>query len=118
MEIAIVGPRSFANYLLFRMFLRDCLNANNLKPTLIVSGDATGTDSMARKLAERNKIPYEGHPPDYVNHPPKIAPIIRNTTIVERARVVIAFWDKESRGTKDVITKTKAAGKPLYEIYI
>ena len=42
--------------------------------------------------------------------------IVRNTQIIENADVVFAFWDGQSKGTKDSITKAKKLQKELHII--
>ena len=41
---------------------------------------------------------------------------MRNTQIIENANMVFAFWDEQSKGTKDSITKAKKLQKELYII--
>ena len=41
------------------------------------------------------------------------AGMMRNSQIVEKADLVVAFWDGESRGTADTIEKAQLAGKDL-----
>lgn len=47
----------------------------------------------------------------------KAAGFMRNQTIVDRSDEVYAFWDGESRGTKDTINKTLRARKNLTVIF-
>jgi hypothetical protein len=51
-------------------------------------------------------------PADWDKHG-KAAGFLRNTTIIENADWVVAFWDGTSRGTSDSIKKAHAAGKPI-----
>jgi hypothetical protein len=41
---------------------------------------------------------------------------MRNTQIVEHSDIVVAFWDRKSRGTVDTMEKAKKAGKRLIVI--
>mgnify|MGYP001600537660 CR=1 FL=1 len=87
------------------------------KDTVIVSGGAPGVDTFAWKWAETYGLPEpiiirpKWLRPD--GSLDKAAGFARNTQIVETSDVVIAFWDGESRGTKDTITKARKAGKLL-----
>jgi hypothetical protein len=78
----------------------------------IVSGGAKGADTLAALYAELRQLPLSVHLPNWQLHG-KRSGMMRNTLIVEEADMVIAFWDGSSRGTKDTIDKTVAAGKPL-----
>jgi hypothetical protein len=43
-----------------------------------------------------------------------VAGLKRNTDIVNASDIILAFWDGQSRGTKDTITKATKAQKPLF----
>lgn len=106
MRVAIVGSREFPAPQMVRGF---CLG---LDPgTIVVSGAARGVDKVAANCArsfglEVIEIPFkEGLG--------KAGGPARNTEIVARCDVMVAFWDGESTGTADAITKARRAGKLL-----
>lgn len=107
MKIAIVGSRS--------------LTIDNLAQYLpdnieeIISGGAKGIDMAARAYAEKNAIRLLEFLPDYRKFG-KAAPFVRNKAIVEAADFVLAFWDGESRGTKNVIENCRRNGVPFQVI--
>jgi len=70
---------------------------------------------MAMDWAIKRGIPYQSYPPDYAAYPerPRIAPLARNTTLVQLCTMVLAIWNGSSVGTKDTMTKAANAGKPL-----
>jgi predicted Rossmann-fold nucleotide-binding protein len=70
--------------------------------TVIISGGAGGVDELARLAAEQKEIPCVQILPDYPRYG-KRAPLMRNVEIVERADLVLAFWDFASRGTASVL---------------
>lgn len=72
--------------------------------TAIISGGAMGVDSLARQAAERLGLPFTEYLPDYATFG-KLAPIVRNSTIVENSDMLLAFWDYRSRGTRDALLK-------------
>jgi len=47
----------------------------------------------------------------------KKAGFLRNTTIIENAEVVVAFWDGRSRGARDSIGKANKLKKDTFIIY-
>ena len=80
--------------------------------TAIISGGAIGVDALAREAAERLNIPFTEYRPDYAAFG-KLAPIVRNRTIVENADMLLAFWDYRSRGTRDALLKGMELGKKV-----
>ena len=85
--------------------------------TLIVSGGAKGADSLGEQYAAENNIPTEIYLPDWDKHG-RAAGFIRNTDIIKACDVVMAFWDGESRGTRDSMSKATQLMKEVYvEMY-
>ncbi len=83
--------------------------------TGIVSGGAVGIDTAAKEAANRLGLPIEEFLPDYAQYG-KRAPLVRNERIIERADLVLAFWDGQSHGTRHVIAECLNRGKRV--IYI
>lgn len=105
MKVAIVGSRTYPTADHIFEFI------DNLPTDVeIVSGGAGGPDSWAVWHAKKRGMPTRVFPADWHTHG-KRAGFLRNQTIVDRADVVVAFWDGESRGTADTIAKARAAGK-------
>ena len=104
MKVAVIGSRN--------------LTVNNLEKYLpqgtteIVSGGARGIDSCAKNYANTNGIPLKEFLPNYDEFG-RSAPLLRNLEIIDYADIVLAFWDGKSRGTKFVIDKCRAKGKPV-----
>lgn len=103
MKIAIVGSRD--------------LNANleNFIPknaTEIISGGAIGIDKCAEKYAKENNLKMTVIKPNYKEYGRR-APLIRNLEIIDKADLVIAFWDGKSKGTKFVIEKCREREKQI-----
>lgn len=106
MKYAIVGSRSFTDY----EFLCEKLKTHNPHISMIVSGGAKGADSLASRYAYEHDIPLKEHIPEWDKYG-RAAGMIRNKKIVEGSDVVIAFWDGESRGTKNSIDIAKKLNK-------
>jgi len=104
MKAAIIGSRSLSVPDLYK-YLPEGV-------TEIISGGAKGVDSSAREYALSCGIPITEFLPNYKRYGTS-APLRRNITIIQRADIVIAFWDGHSRGTKFVIDNCKKAGKSL-----
>jgi len=112
MKLAVVGSRGFTDIEVFKETLEDYLSENKIWPTLIISGGAGGVDTLAELWAKEMSIPTKIFKADWNTHG-KAAGMLRNTTIVDTADKVIAFWDGTSRGTKDSINKAKVSKKLL-----
>lgn len=111
MKLAVVGSRGFR----LRMWLCQVLNARRSRISMIITGGAAGVDSMAEDWARAHRVSRmileadwrPGGVLDYSAGPR------RNTLIVEAADSLLAFWDGQSRGTRDVIAKANAKGIPV-----
>lgn len=107
MKVAVIGSRG--------------LKVDNLGEYLpegtteIISGGAKGVDACAREYAIAHNIKLTEFLPEYKKYG-RNAPLLRNISIIERADVVLAFWDGKSRGTKFVIERCYDIGKRIYII--
>ena len=110
-KVAVVGSRDFDRYLL----LKKTLDSHFID--VIVSGGARGADSLAEEYANENNIPTEIYKPDW-NKYGKRAGYIRNKDIVDASDYVIAFWDRQSRGTRSTVNLARKAGKRVIIIDI
>lgn len=110
MTIAVIGSRNFNDY----GRLKACLE--RLKPTKIVSGGSHGADKLAEYYADENGIDKIIHLPEWDKYG-KGAGIVRNQLIIDDCDMVVAFWDKKSRGTRDSITKAHNQSKDILIIY-
>ena len=107
-SVAIVGSRTFNDYDLLKQTMKEL----DFTPSKIVSGGATGADSLGAKYGKENSIPVTIFKPDWTKHG-KSAGFIRNTDIVLASDIVIAFWDGKSNGTRDTINKAKKESKQV-----
>ena len=109
MKIGIVGSRNLVVSNLDEYVLEEC--------TEIISGGAIGVDKCAADYAKSKNILLTEILPEYQIYG-KGAPLIRNKVIVEKADMIIAFWDEKSNGTKFVIDYANKLGKPCKVITI
>lgn len=110
MNVAIIGSRSIKCSNFIETKLSELHKSLNF--TLVISGGALGVDSIATNWAESNSIKTKTFKPDYsasINK--KMAPLLRNVTIVENSDLVIAFWDGKSRGTQHALGIAKKLNK-------
>ena len=101
MKVAVVGSRS--------LWIDDLSPYLPHDTTEIISGGARGIDTAAQHYAIKHQIPFTEYVPDYHKYG-RIAPLIRNITIIESADLVLAFWDGHSTGTTFVIKKCRKLG--------
>ena len=98
MKVGIIGSRG--------------LTVDNLEQYLpedtteIVSGGAKGIDTCAREYALSHDIKLTEFLPEYSRYG-RGAPLKRNLQIIIYSDLVIAFWDGQSKGTKNVIENCK-----------
>lgn len=111
-KIGVIGSRSFNDYQLLKSVLNEYLG----KVWVIVSGGASGADSLGEKWAKENNIKTCIYKPDWNKHG-KAAGFIRNKDIVEDSDLIIAFWDGLSRGTEHSINLTKKMNKQYRIVY-
>ena len=73
------------------------LNADDYSE--VISGGATGIDTLAEQWAKRNNLEFCAYLPNYKAFGGKYAPIVRNREMVEFSDECVAFWDGKSKGT-------------------
>jgi len=115
MRIGIIGSRLFNDYekLLNTLSLLSISYDNDE----IISGGAKGADSLAERFAEDYNIPTTVIKPDWKKYG-KRAGFIRNTDIVKKSDVIVAFWDGVSKGTGDSLEKAKFYKKTTIIVYV
>ncbi|KPE49753.1 DUF2493 domain-containing protein [Chryseobacterium indologenes] len=103
MKVIIAGTRKFENYSLLKercdYILRNCSDVE------IVSGGAKGADLIGEKYANEKGFKLTRFPANW-KLGPKAGPI-RNHHMAEYADALIAFWDKKSKGTLNMIEAAK-----------
>lgn len=112
-KLAIIGSRTFNNYELLKEKMHKLITQENYEITHIVSGGANGADKLGEKYAKEFNIPTIIFPAEW-NKYGKSAGFIRNKDIIKNADVVVAFWDGQSRGTKNSIDLANSSNKPVF----
>lgn len=112
MKVAIIGSRTAynLNFDFVSNFLPDECDE-------IVSGGSGAVDGLAEKIAKSKNLKFKCFLPDYGKYG-KMAPLIRNLKIIEYSDMVLAFWNKTSKGTKFVIKESIKKGVPVRTIYV
>ena len=108
MKIIIAGGRDFEDYNLLKEKCDKILSTIN-EEIIIVSGCAKGADLLGERYG--NEL---GHQIIYFPANWRLygsgAGYVRNREMAEYADCLIAFWDGESRGTKNMIEEADKKG--------
>jgi hypothetical protein len=127
MRVLVCGGRTFNNRELVYNTLYNIADEFNLRSPSdeygnslplglhIISGEASGADSIATDFAVVNLTGYSGYPADWEKYGKSAGPS-RNTKMLVDGKpdMVIAF--PGGRGTADMVRKAQSAGIPVREI--
>lgn len=113
LRLIVAGGRDFDDYNMLEATLDYLLQANsgrtNLEPVCIICGMAYGADMLGRAYAQKRGYECREYPAKWEIHG-KRAGLIRNEQMAQNADALIAFWDGESHGTRDMIDRAKRHG--------
>lgn len=106
-RVIIAGTREFRDY----GTLRDTCNRllaekQRTHDIVVVSGTARGADSLGERYARERGYQLRRFPADWERYG-KAAGYRRNSQMADNADALIAFWDGQSRGTKNMIEMAK-----------
>lgn len=109
MKLIIAGSRSITNH----GTLARAIDSTKIKPTKIIIGNAKGVDTLAENYAAIKEIPCEiiDAPWDLYGRP---AGAVRNDRITNEADALLAIWDGQSSGTKELIKMMNKKNKMVF----
>lgn len=114
-RIIVAGTRHFKNreyvYAALDHYLKD-LDKDEIE---VLDGGAVGPDMIGGDYAREHNLGVLDFPADWDTYG-KGAGFIRNQAMADVATHLIAFWDEESRGTKDMIDRALKAGSRVVVI--
>lgn len=110
MKVIIAGSRDIIDLDEVRRALDNC----GFEVTEVVSGGATGVDSLGETLARLRNIPIKQFIPAWDGYAGKRAGFVRNAQMALYADALVAVWDGKSRGTKHMIDRMRENGKPVF----
>lgn len=110
-SVLITGSRGWRDYKAITQALHSILAAH---PDMeLISGGADGADKLCEQWAREAGVPVRRFDPDWNKHG-RCAGVVRNAEMVACGPAeAVAFWDGESRGTKDAITRCQNAHIPI-----
>ena len=112
--LAIVGCRKYSDYKRFCSIVDKWITAHG-KPITIISGGASGVDTMAERYANENGIDFIVFKADWQKYGRAAGPV-RNKQIVSEATHILALPSADSVGTRDTIAKSKGKHVTVVEI--
>ena len=112
--IIVAGGRWFSDYKHLESVLLGMLQDDDV----IVSGCASGADSMAIDFAQQYGWKYETFPARWAVDGKYKAGFMRNSRMVAYSQMLIAFWDGQSGGTRDVIFKAIEAKLEVHVYHV
>ena len=114
MRTIIAGSRDGIAYgdVLFAM--EEAARVSDIRPSLVISGTARGTDRLGEFWAGRNGVPVRRMPADWKTHGPALAGRLRNEQMAEVAEALVAVWNGRSSGTAHMIDTAVKRGLRIY----
>jgi hypothetical protein len=99
MRVIIAGSREFNDYELLKTKCNEIIKEEKVE---ILSGTARGADTLGEKYCIENGHLLRKYPADWDRYG-KSAGYKRNQLMADNADTLIAFWDGNSRGTRNMI---------------
>lgn len=109
MRTIIAGGRDITDYKLVQKAVKN----SGFNITIVISGAQRGVDALGERYAEDNHLPCERYPADWKKFDKSAGPI-RNRQMAENADALIAVWDGNSKGTKNMIETAEKFGLKVY----
>lgn len=113
MRLLICGDRHWKDY----DYIYKILQEYSPMTTVVITGGATGADSIANQIATELKMTTEVYPADWKRYGKSAGPI-RNAEMIKKGcpDVVLAFHNnlQLSKGTANMITKAREVNIPVY----
>lgn len=116
MKVIIAGNRSLGRRYDEIVKAMEDAALEGIKPTEVICGMAAGADLLGKDWAERRNIPVREFPADWRGQGRAAGPI-RNSQMADVADALVAVWDGESSGTRDMIKKAKRKGLKIHIHY-
>lgn len=109
MKVIIAGSRKGAT--LFDV--EEAMDVPDLVPTEVVSGGARGVDTLGEQWAKDKGVPVVRFLADW-DSGKRHAGHLRNQKMADYADALVAVWDGQSRGTRDMVERALRKGMSVY----
>jgi hypothetical protein len=105
MKVIIAGSRNLVDI----KDVEDAIKTSGFEITEVVSGAAKGVDHNGEVWAKKNGIRVKQFHANWNKHG-RTAGYVRNQEMADYAEGLIAVWDGESNGTRDMIRRARKLG--------
>jgi len=112
MITCIAGSRDIYDNAANLLILEDVISQLPWKISTVVSGMASGADSLGETWAKKHNILVNRKPADWKTYG-KRAGMIRNSQMARESEAVVCLWDGVSRGTKNMFETSIERGLPV-----
>lgn len=109
MKVIIAGGRDIWD----REAVDAAVEESGFEITEVVCGGAPGVDTLGARWAKRNSIPIKVFPAEWARLGRSAGPV-RNMQMAKYADALIAVWDGQSHGTRNMIETAKLRGLKIY----
>lgn len=117
-RVIIAGSRSFSDYELLRAKCDSILAPKaGTHDVVVLSGTAKGADRLGERYAKERGFEIRQFPAGWATFG-KSAGVVRNHEMAKNADALIAFWDGKSKGTKNMIEKSRRLGLAVSTIML
>ena len=107
-RVIIAGSRDLEDYELVKAYAD--FKLSNIEDEIeIVSGTASGADTLGERYAKEKGYRLKRFPADWDRYGRRAGPM-RNRLMAEYADALLAYWNGESRGTANMIEEARARG--------
>ncbi len=109
MKVIIAGSRGVTDY----EVVKQAILESGFEVTQVISGTAKGVDTLGARYGQENNIPVREMSANW-DYWGKIAGWKRNEEMAEVADALIAIWDGQSKGTRNMISIAKRHNLKIY----
>lgn len=119
LKVLICGGRIEFEFNIVENSINSILEKYNFESIEIISGGCKGADKSGELFAETHGYPVKQFLPAWSKYGRAVG-VIRNKEMIEYISdfppnaIVIAFWDGESKGTKNTIEEAQKKNIPVY----
>jgi len=115
-RLAVVGSRHYDDYARFVSVVDDWIAVNGA-PDELISGGASGVDTMAERFAKERNVPMRVFRADWATYGKRAGPM-RNALIVDACTHVLALPDRDGKGTQITMRLARERGRPLTAVNV
>ncbi len=113
MKVIIAGPRHLTDHSIYGPIVQKAIVDSGFNLTELNHGGAKGIDSIAHNIGLTSGMMIRPFDAYWFKHGKAAGPI-RNREMADYSDALIAIWDGESQGTRDMVDCMLAKKKPVF----